>query len=127
MGKEEKKHKSLDPLTPLPHPYGAAHNINETLNQCGCGDSLSPLHSRSPPALNIPREEGKKQQQPKYNKYTPPISEQENNQDERSFLRHVKACWFSGSEHVCTCINIAPVRFVGFGHSSAEVTALVWE
>ncbi|XP_020743708.1 vacuolar protein-sorting-associated protein 25 isoform X1 [Odocoileus virginianus] len=38
--------------------------------------TTSPEHSQE-------REEGKKHQQPKYNKYTPPIPEQENNQDER--------------------------------------------
>lgn len=54
-GKEEKKNTKPGPSPPL-HPYGAAHNINETLNQCGCGDSLSPAFQVTTSPEHSPRE-----------------------------------------------------------------------
>ena len=55
-GKEEKKTKTWTP-SPTTSLWGCPQYKWDFLNQCGCGDSLSPLHSRSPPALNIPKRE----------------------------------------------------------------------
>lgn len=92
-GKEGKKTQKPGAPPPL-HPYGAVHNINETFWTVWVwGQTLSPAFPvTTSPKHAQGREMGKKRQQPKYNKHTPPILEQENNQNERSLLRHVKAC-----------------------------------
>lgn len=86
------------------------------------GQTLFPrFPATTSPKLYQGGEKGKKYQQPKYNKHTPPIPEQENNQKEVT-PHTCEGLWFIGSKCVCTHINIAPVGFVVLGHSSAEVT-----
>lgn len=103
-GKEGKNKTKQKPGAPPPPTslWGCPQYKWDILNQCGHWGQTLPLEF---PVTTSPKhsqgtEEGKKHQQPKYNKHIAPILEQENNQSERSLLSHVKACGLV-VPHVC--------------------------